>query len=101
MKLGPRNYTRNFMTTKEELKIEEPLELMRRKGDWFQKVLQNKTMADYIKEARRVKYLVKKDNMQFQVNDDETGEIVMSGICLNAAFWLCIFSNKYWVNDIV
>jgi len=84
------------MKNESTLKLEEPLELMRKKGAWFQKVATNKSVKDHIKEARRVKYIVFKDNMEFKVNDDETGDIVMTGIVLNAAFWLVIFSKKYW-----
>jgi hypothetical protein len=89
------------MNIKEDLKLEDPMELMRKKGEWFQKVLKNKTVAEYLKEARRVKYLVKKDDLEFQVHDDETGDIVMNGMRLNAAFWLTVFSKKYWVDDYV
>jgi hypothetical protein len=89
------------MKNNNTLQLEQPLDLMKRKGEWFQKVLKNSTMKSYIKEARRVKYIVKKDDLELQVNDDETGDIVMNGICLNAAFWLCIFSKKYWVDNYV
>jgi hypothetical protein len=72
---------------------------MKRRGDWFQKVFKNDSLKPYIKEARKVKYIVKKDDIEFQINDDETGDIVMNGMRLNAAFWLVVLSKKYWVED--
>jgi len=84
----------------EKLKLQTPLELLRERNQWFQKVLKNKSVAVHLKEAKRVKYLVRKDDISFQINDDETGDIVMSGIKLNAAFWVVVLSKKYWVEPI-
>jgi hypothetical protein len=83
-----------------ELKLQTPLELLGKKTEWFQKVLKNKSVAEHLKEAKRVKYLVKKDDLEFQVHDDVTGDIVMNGMRLNAAFWITVFSKKYWVEPI-
>jgi len=84
----------------EKLKLQTPLELLEKKTEWFQKVLKNKSVAEHLKEAKRVKYLVKKDDLEFQIHDDVTGDIVMNGMRLNAAFWITVFSKKYWVEPI-
>jgi len=84
----------------ETMKLQTPLELMRKRGDWFQKVMKKGSLKSYLDAGKAAGYIVKKDNMEFQINDDETGEIVMNGLCLNAAFWLVVFSKKYWVEPI-
>jgi hypothetical protein len=84
----------------EKLKLQTPLELLGKKTEWFQRVLKNKSVAEHLKEAKRVKYLVKKDDLEFQIHDDVTGDIVMNGMRLNAAFWITVFSKKYWVEPI-
>ncbi len=84
---------------KTEIKLETPLELMRKKSQWFQKVMKEKSLKSYLDAAKECGYIVKKDDMEFQINDDETGEIVMNGMVLNAAFWLCVFSKKYWIDE--
>lgn len=92
------------MKNKEEttLKLETPLDLLRKKNDWFQKVLKAKTVKEYLKEAKRVNYIVTEEkNFSFDVNDDETGEMVFCGVCLNAAFYVVMFSKKYWVDDFI
>jgi len=83
-----------------KLKLQTPLELLAKKTEWFQRVLKNKSVAEHLKEAKRVKYLVKKDDLEFQIHDDVTGDIVMNGMRLNAAFWVTVFSKKYWVEPI-
>jgi hypothetical protein len=89
------------MKNKNNVKLETSLELLRRKGDWFQKVMKIATVKDYLKEAKRVKYIVtKNEGLSFDVNDDETGDIVFCGVYLNAAFAVVMFSKKYWVEPI-
>jgi hypothetical protein len=88
------------METKNEIKLQTPLELMRKRGEWFQKVFKKNSLKQYLDAGKAAGYIVKKDNMSFQINDDETGEIVMNGMCLNAAFWLVVLSKKYWVEPI-
>jgi hypothetical protein len=84
-----------------ELKLETSTDLLRRKNGWFQKVLKEKTVKQYLKEAKRVKYIVTEEkNFSFDVNDDETGEIVFCGVCLNAAFYVVMFNKKYWQDEI-
>jgi len=83
-----------------ELKLETSLELLKRKNDWFQKVMKNKTVKDYLKEAKKVGYIITKDEgLSFDVNDDETGEIVFCGVVLNAAFYVVMFNRKYWLDS--
>lgn len=81
------------------VKLETALELMKKKGQWFQRVFSNDGIKRYLKEARAVKYLVKKDDLCFEVNCNETGDLVFSGIKMNPHIWLCQFSTKYWVNE--
>ena len=88
------------MKNKNTPKLETPLELLKRKNDWFQKVMKNETVKDYLKEAKRVGYIVTKDEgLSFDVNDDETGEIVFCGVVLNAAFHVVMFNRKYWLDS--
>lgn len=88
------------MKNKNNVKLETSLELLRRKNDWFQKVMKNKTVKEYLKEAKRVGYIVTEDKgLSFDVNDDETGEIVFCGVCLNAAFHIVVFNRKYWLDS--
>ena len=54
------------------------------------------TVKDYLKEARRVKYIIEKDDMSFVVKDDETNEMVFKGIRLNRSFYAVTFSTLYW-----
>jgi len=88
------------MENKNNVKLETSLELLKRKNDWFQKVMKNKTVKGYLKEARRVGYIVTKDEgLSFDVNDNETGEIVFCGVVLNAAFHVVMFNRKYWLDS--
>ena len=54
-------------------------------------------VKDLLKEAKRVKYLVEKDDMSFTVKDDETNDLVFKGIKMNRSFYAVNFSKKYWV----
>jgi hypothetical protein len=90
----------NYMKNKNTPKLETSLELLRRKNDWFQKVLSNKAVKDYLKEAKRVGYIItKNEGLSFDVNDDENGDIVFCGVVLNAAFNIVMFNKKYWVDQ--
>ena len=63
----------------------------------FVRVLSHKTFMDYIKEARRVKYIVKKeDGLAYEVRDDETGDQVFFGLRHSSGGWLVSFSTLYW-----
>jgi len=84
------------METKTEVKLQKPLELMRKRGDWFQKVFKKSSLKSYLDAGKAAGYIVKKDDIEFQINDDETGEIVMNGMVLNAAHWLVVFNKAYW-----
>ena len=88
------------MKNKNTVKLETSLELLKRKDAWFQKVMKNKTVKDYLKEAKKVGYIVTKDEgLSFDVNDNETGDIVFCGVCLNAAFHVVMFNRKYWLDS--
>jgi hypothetical protein len=80
------------MKNKNTLVLERHL----KRGDGFTKLLSPETVKSYLKEAKRVKYLVDKDDMSFYVNDDGTGELVFNGIRVNRSFYACTFSKKYW-----
>lgn len=84
------------METKNTVTLQTPLELMRKRGTWFQKVLKKNSLKSYLQAGKDAGYIVKKDDMEFQINDDETGEIVMNGMVLNAAHWLVVFNKAYW-----
>ena len=59
----------------------------------FVRVLPHKSFMEYIKEARRVKYIVEGEKGDFyQVKDNETGDLVFSGIKHSSGGWLT-FSN--------
>ena len=52
---------------------------------------------ELIKEARRVKYIVKQDGREvYDVRDDETGEVVFFGIKQSPSRWIASFSTLYW-----
>ena len=86
------------MKNNDAVALEKPLELMKKRGDWFQKVFKDKSLKAYLQAGKDANYIVKKDDLEFQINDDETGDIVMNGMRLNAAHWLCVFNKKYWVD---
>lgn len=78
--------------TKDGLKLQRFL----KKGDGFVRLISPKKVAEDIKEAKRVGYLVEKDDISFYVNDDETGDLVMMGIKVNRSFYATTFSKAYW-----
>jgi hypothetical protein len=84
------------METKNTVTLQTPLELMRKRKSWFQKVMKKGSLKSYLQAGKDAGYIVKKDDMVFQINDDETGEIVMNGMVLNAAYWIVVFNKAYW-----
>ena len=78
--------------TKTGIKLERYID----RKDSFVKLVKPKLVAADIKEAKRVGYLIEKDDMSFYINDDETGELVMMGILVNRSFYACTLSKKYW-----
>jgi hypothetical protein len=80
----------------QDVKLETPLELMRKKDLWFQKVMKKGSLKSYLDAGKDCGYIVFKDDIEFQINDNETGDIVMNGMVLNAAHWLVVFSKNYW-----
>ena len=63
----------------------------------FIKMMAPQTVKEYLKEAKRVKYIIEKDDMSFKVLDDETKEMVFKGIRMNRNFYAVTFSKEYWV----
>jgi hypothetical protein len=55
-----------------------------------------KTITTYLREAKRVGYLIEKDDMSFTVKDDETNGLVFKGIRMNRTFYAVTFSTLYW-----
>ena len=82
----------------DSMKIKNTLTLVRnlKKGEGFTRLISPAKVALDIKEAKRVGYLVEKDDMSFYINDDETGELVMNGIRVNRSFYACAFNRLYW-----
>ena len=63
----------------------------------FARVVPYKAFMEMIKEARRVEYIVEGEAKDFyQVKDDETGDLVFSGIRHSSEGWLSTFSTLYW-----
>lgn len=63
----------------------------------FTRVVSHKYFMEMIKEARRVKYIVKKEGgFIYDVRDDETGEKVFTGIKHSSGKWIATFSTLYW-----
>jgi len=63
----------------------------------FTRVVPHKYFMEMIKEARRVKYIVKKEGgFIYDVRDDETGEKVFTGIRHSSGKWIATFSALYW-----
>jgi len=63
----------------------------------FARVVPHKAFMEMIKEARRVKYNVEGEAKDFyQIKDDETGDLVFSGIRHSSGGWLSTFSTLYW-----
>jgi hypothetical protein len=49
-----------------------------------------------IKEAKRVGYLVEKDDMSFHVKDDSNGHSVVRGIQVNRGIYGITYFTEYW-----
>lgn len=63
----------------------------------FTRIVSHKYFMNLIKEARRVKYIVKQDGREvYDVRDDETGEVVFFGIKQSPSRWIASFSTLYW-----
>jgi hypothetical protein len=56
-----------------------------------------KSVTEYLKEAKKVGYIIEKDDMSFKVLDDETNDMVFKGIRMNQSFYAVTFSKMYWV----
>ena len=63
----------------------------------FIKLVSPKNGSSLLKEAKKVKYLIEKDDMSFTVKDDETNDLVFKGIRMNRTFYAVTFSKSYWV----
>ena len=63
----------------------------------FIKLVSPKYVSSLLKEAKKVKYLIEKDDMSFTVKDDETNDLIFKGIRMNSTFYAVNFSKKYWV----
>jgi hypothetical protein len=63
----------------------------------FTRVVDHKYFMSLIKEARRVKYIVKQEGQQlYDVRDDETGDKVFFGMKHASGKWIASFSTAYW-----
>ena len=65
--------------------------------DRFLKLVSPEYIKELLKEAKRVGYLITKDEISFKVHDDETGDIVFDGIRINRNSYAVHFSKLYWV----
>ena len=65
--------------------------------DRFLKLCSKEFIKDLLKEAKRVGYLIMKDEISFKVHDDETGDIVFDGIMIRPGTYAVHFSKLYWV----
>ena len=64
----------------------------------FTRIVDHKYFMSLVKEARRVKYIVKQDGRElYDVWDDETGEKVFFGMKHSSGKWIASFSTAYWV----
>lgn len=63
----------------------------------FTRIVDHKYFMDLVKEARRVKYIVKQDGRElYDVRDDETGDMVFFGMKHPSGKWIASFSTLYW-----
>jgi len=63
----------------------------------FTRVVTHKYFMELVKEARRVKYIVKKEgDFCYDVRDDETADKVFFGMKHSSGQWLATFSTLYW-----
>ena len=64
----------------------------------FTRVVSHKYFMDLVKEARRVKYIIKQEGQHlYDVRDDETGDKVFFGMKHSSGQWVASFSTAYWV----
>ena len=68
--------------------------------DTFIRLMSPQTVKTYLKEAKRVGYLITKDDMSFVVKDDETNDMVFKGIRMNRTFYGVTFNKMYWVEPV-
>ena len=80
-----------------EVPFEFPYTVRMKNKETFIKMCSPSFVKDLLKEAKRVKYLIEKDDMSFIVRDDETNDLVFKGIRMNRSFYAVNFSKKYWV----
>ena len=65
----------------------------------FIKLLGTPYLKSLVKEAKRVKYLVEKDEMSVVVRDDETNDLVFKSIQVQPNMWATTFSTLYWKDE--
>ena len=65
--------------------------------DRFLKLVTNPYVKTLLNEAKRVGYLITKDELSFTVNDNTTGEIVFKGNRLRPDMYAVHFSKLYWI----
>jgi len=71
---------------------------MKTKATTFIKICDTKFVKQLQKEAKRVKYKVKKDDISFTITDpDYDDALIVKGIQVGVKFWACNFSTDYWV----
>jgi len=71
---------------------------MTTKSKTFIKLCQTKFVKELRKEAKRVGYKVKKDEISFTITDpDYDDALVVKGIQVRPKIWACNFSTDYWV----
>jgi hypothetical protein len=62
----------------------------------FIKLLGNDYLKSLVKEARRVKYLIKQDSISVAVRDDGDNALVFKAIKVRPNMWAATFSKDYW-----
>ena len=63
----------------------------------FTRIVSHQYFMELIKEARRVKYIVKQEGRHlYDVRDDETGDKVFFGMKHSTGQWIASFSTLYW-----
>ena len=65
----------------------------------FTRFLANQAVKDMIKEARRVKYTVTKDDMTYTVKDGD--QLVLKALRFNRSGWIVRFSVVYWNEPVI
>jgi len=56
--------------------------------------MKSETIKNYLAEAKRVGYSVKKTHETFIVKDE--GELVFQGLQKDRSIWVVIFNTAYW-----